>query len=64
MNNVKNYKYSFLVKKQKIKNIKKMAKKVRWGPHLYILLSAGLKSTRTQLSSKLTSLHLLINIPG
>ena len=39
-----------------------MAKKVRWGPHLYILLSAGLKSTRTQLSSKLTSLHLLINI--
>ena len=41
-----------------------MAKKVRWGPHLYILLSAGLKSTRTQLSSKLTSLHLLINIPG
>ena len=39
INSVKNYKYSFLVKKnKKFKNLKNGKKNVRWDPHLYILL--------------------------
>ena len=38
INSVKSYENSFLVKEQKFKNLKNGAKKVRWVPHLYILL--------------------------
>ena len=39
INSIKNYKYSFLEKKnKKFKNLKNGEQKVHWVPHLYILL--------------------------